>query len=170
MKKNFVYVMLIVLFVSASICSGCGGAASTSAPKDPKELGAKISNDYFEMMGELKSMVASKPAPEELSPKLKTLKDKYIEKFVAYGKQRQALSDQDKMAVNTSQMQTTSEKQSKDSSLTNLNWLNEAASHYTKLDSKLGSELSSMAILTQYSDFDLLKKQNAAEAQRLGIQ
>ena len=47
---------------------------------------------------------------------------------------------------------------------------NEARIHYAKIDAELAALIGSFNIITQYSQFELIKKQEPAEAERLGIE
>ena len=50
------------------------------------------------------------------------------------------------------------------------NTFREGHKHYAGLDMNLSNLIASFNIITQYAIFDLLKKQNSAEAKRLGIE
>ncbi|MEW6210764.1 MAG: hypothetical protein AB1631_20535 [Acidobacteriota bacterium] len=112
MNKNRSWILpLLVVLALAGCNTGASkdsqGKTEKAPPngwlvaKTPEELGKKIGDDYWNMMDEVKAMVAPRPSIDELRPKLKALKDKYIDRFVAYGKQRQAMSQQERSTVTT---------------------------------------------------------------------
>ncbi len=167
MKMIAKRIALILYFSMVSGFAACGD----DVPGSPDGIGQKISDVYHEFLGELKPMLASKPEAATIAPKLKDLREKYIQKFVALGKAQQAMSENDRRAVSAANMKANSEKQSKDRGLYDFGWLNEALAHYNKVDpNNAGKMLADVSILSQYAYFDLLKKQAPEEAKRLGIE
>jgi len=165
--------LMILALSLALVAAGCSasGSDSASVPKTPDEMGQRISDDYYQFLSELKTMVEPKPAPADLAPKLGALRDKYIQRFVAIGKAQQSMNQEDRLKVSAANMRANSEKQSKDPGVNDLKWLNEATSHYGKVDSdNTGKMLAKAGIISQYAYPDLLKKQEPEEAKRLGIE
>lgn len=167
MSKKWLWVLpLLVVFAFAACNTGAsnqGKAEKAPVAKTPEELGKMIGDDYWAMMDEVKAVVAPRPSVNEIRPKLKAVKDRYVDRFVAYGRQREAMSQQERSTVN-SQTILAMNKPGAD-----ISWLNEAVNHYRGMSAELAEEITSMNILTQYSDFELLKKQAPKEAERLGI-
>lgn len=165
-KRRSWILPLLLVFAVAGCNTGAsdqGKAEKAPVAKTPAELGKMIGDDYWALMDEVKALVAARPSVNEIQPKLKAVKDRYIDRFVAYGKQRETMSPQERSTVN-SQTMLAMNKPGAD-----IAWLNEAVNHYRGMSAELAEEITSMNILTQYSDFELLKRQAPKEAERLGI-
>ncbi|MBI5949295.1 MAG: hypothetical protein HY875_14250 [Chloroflexi bacterium] len=139
-------------------------ASATAKPLGPEELGNQVAADYFTMLGEAAALLASQPTAEVLRPKLTALKEKYIAVFVAYGYQREAMSTADRDKVDAALRKAVFAAPA-----TVVAPLNEATTRFQKTDPDLAQTVVSLNILTQYAAFDLLKKQEPKEAERLGI-
>ena len=99
-----------------------------------------------------------------MTPKLAQLKEETITKMVALGKQREALDQAGKKAVDRS-IEQTMNKLSPDL-FTEFSGGN---AYYAKLDPKLSKLIMDFHMIPQYAVFDNLKQHAPQEAQRLGI-
>lgn len=157
---------------SAPISSGAaqpGAAQPTSAPAapqalTPQELGDKIGAVYVGSLEAVTKLLENKPDAATALPPVKELKEKTIQQLVELGKQREALGTADRAsvdtAINLALMKISNEAWYK--TYTDL-------SQYYFKEQDLQKVLASFNIIGQYANFDLLKKQEPAEAQRLGI-
>jgi hypothetical protein len=184
----------VVLAWIAALCLplfvGCGGDSGSDSGKgkaDGKKggEGAKAAPaqkswtdqafDAYE--GALKETVAlledAPPAAEAL-PKLKAIRDKYVEVLVPLGREREAMD---------AATRTQAESQLRTKVMDIYNTDPELYKKYQKLctetyriekaktdeEKGLNKLLTGMNIITQYAHFDLLKTQEPKEAERLGI-
>ena len=135
------------------------------APAGPDALAKTIYDDFVAMNKELATMLAGEPTAAQLKPKVAELKARYIEKFVASGRLRAKMNATDAAAVESGVGRLIFTPPGIDTTA-----LSAAVSRFNRTDPALAMEISSLNILTQYAFFELLKKQEPAEAARLGIQ
>ena len=142
-----------------------GKEAPAGQPASPKELGDKIGAVYLEAMREVTTVVETKPAVADVKAKVEAVKEKYVQQLVELGKQREKLSTQDKAtvdgAIRLAVMAVGNEPWYKSYS--------EAMEFYFSKDQAFHKLLMSFNIIGQYASFELLKKQEPKEAERLGI-
>lgn len=182
-------IVLVVLGLALAACGGSpavpaqpaapsgGNAPGASAPAEPtaasaqpkeqtpQELGDEIGKVYVGALEEVTKLVENKPAAAEVKAKVEALKEKYIQQLVELGKKREALSEADRKTV-------TSRLSMALSAMGSAPWyttFSEAVSYYNKEDSDLSAMLASFNIIGQYAQFELLRQQEPAEAERLGV-
>jgi hypothetical protein len=131
----------------------------------PTELGEAIGGLYVEALEAVAKELEGRPEVEVLRPKLQELKDAYVAELVELGRAREALEEADRATVDGKVGMSIGRVPS-----AVFTAYAEGQNHYRKLDSELGELISSFNVITQYANFDLLKKQAPAEAERLGIQ
>jgi len=159
--------------LAASLACGDGDAApymlgsarptATAAEATPEAIGKAIAADYLTMMNELNLLLAPAPAPADLKPRVRELKDRWIAVFVAHGRERETLPESARSDVDTAVVRELAALPTANVTLIN-------ATIARTNDLELASDLSSINILMQYSFFELLKRQLPGEAARLGIQ
>jgi uncharacterized protein YeeX (DUF496 family) len=174
--------LFILVIVISAVAFGCGRdkeqSAKTetvekaapakeerSAEMSPTELGQKIADLYVKAMTELTDTLKDKPSVDEVRPKIEAMREDYIAKLVEFGRKREALDSSGKATVD-------SQLRMKMNSLNSdpmFNTFNEIQQYYFK-NREFHKIIMSFNIITQYADFDLLKKQEPEEAKRLGIQ
>lgn len=131
-----------------------------------ESLAAAVTDTYVEGMQALVALLESRPDPASALPQVQALKEEYIQQFLVLGGQRKTLSEADRAQVDSILWRTLPE-------LANEDWYGEydaAWAYYQGIDLQLANLVASFNILTQYADFELLKKQSPEEAARLGIQ
>ena len=138
--------------------------APTAGPASPEDLGQTIYKDFAALHKELAATLAGSPAAADLKPKVAELKNRYIERFVGYGRVRARMSDADAAKVESETRRLLFA-----SPTVNIDALSQAVQRFNSTDPALARELTSLNIITQYAFFDLLKKQEPEEAKRLGI-
>ena len=176
---------ILILAALSLMLMACGGngekAAGSEAPDEsapamatktetpaelsPAELGQQIGVLYVEALSEVTEMLKEKPEAAEVRPQVEQLKDKYVQQLVELGRKREALDSSARAAVDSQIM-------IKVNALSRESWYatyNEVQQHYFQ-DRDFHKLVISFNIIGQYANFDLLKKQEPEEAQRLGIE
>jgi hypothetical protein len=128
-----------------------------------ENLGKKIGSSYVETLKQVVAMLNDKPAKEAARAMLTDMKTWTIELMVNLGKEREALSAADRATVD----HLVSDRIAGVSP--DLFKQYQAGQAYYKDDKEIFSLISDFNIITQYANFDLLKKQLPEEAKRLGI-
>jgi hypothetical protein len=179
-------VVLVCLLVSLGVVlAGCGGGSSGTATTattaagetttttagtaamSGTDLGEAVGATWAEAMQKLNALLADQPEASAVQSQLEALKEEYIQKMVAYGQQRLALDS-------AAQAEATAATSAALNAAANADWYttynsNWEAYTYISGDVDFTNLLASFNTLTQYADFELLKKQNPDEASRLGI-
>ncbi len=137
---------------------------TTATVASPEDLGQTIYKDFVALHKELTAMLAGSPAAADLKPKVADLKNRYIERFVGYGRLRAKMTDADAAKVESETRRLLFA-----SPTVNVDALSQAVQRFNPTDPALARELTSLNIITQYAFFELLKKQDPDEARRLGI-
>lgn len=173
----------MVLVFAVCLTAACGadqeaGAASEGAADQgeeaaaqepggmtPAELGDAIGGLYVEAMEDVVAAMEGQPEPDELRPEVGRLKETYVARMVELGRAREALDEADRATVDSHVGMAVRGVPSETFSA-----YAEGQRHYMDVDRELADEIAAFNVLTQYANFDLLKKQEPAEAERLGIQ
>jgi hypothetical protein len=175
--KIFSLCLVTALFVFA-----CGGGEEKSATTEsvdkpieqkveqkaemsPTEIGQQIAELYVKTMGELVELLKDKPETDVAMPNVEVLKEACVVKMVELGRKREALDASEKSTVD-SQIRMKMSSLYDDPVFTSFNDIQQ---HYFQ-NQDFHKIVMSFNIITQYANFDLLKKQEPEEAQRLGIQ
>jgi hypothetical protein len=127
-------------------------------------LGKAIADKHLEALKQLNALMKDRPEPKDLTPKVEALKEETIKQMVELGRKVEALDEAGKkkadakvsMAFGSMPMDV-------------FKPFSEGQQFYAKQDPKLGKTIKDFNIITQYAVFDLLKKQDPKEAERLGI-
>jgi hypothetical protein len=140
--------------------------ASATGKKEltDEELGKRAGALYHEAMAEISKLLGSKPDISLIRQPIYDLKERIINELVSLGKTREARDAQRRqkidamisnalMSVNMSHFQA----------------FQDAVTFYRPKDNDLANTIAKFNIITQYANFDLLKKQEPKEAERLGI-
>ncbi len=133
----------------------------------PEIYAEKVYAIWEESLHKLNLLIGEKPEmTEELREKLMELKEETIQKLIVYGKQHSEMPDAERQSSCNRMVMKMGGMAS------NPNWantMNECFKHYSAIDRTFSNEISKFNIITQYADFELLKKQAPAEAERLGL-
>ena len=162
MKKRIILWLPVVFLVAFSACGDSG--KETSSAMTPEQLGKAIADVYVKCMTKVTDMTAEKEDVSILKPKLETYQEEVISKLVELGKKREAMGIDDRATVDRN-------ISAGFSALPREIYTryNEGYKHYAGVDRETGNLIASFNTITQYANFDLLKKQNPKEAERLGI-
>jgi ABC-type glycerol-3-phosphate transport system substrate-binding protein len=176
-----------VMLALGLVLAGCGGESSgtdTTAPAmaeqptltteqaastesmDSSELADAVFTTWAEAMQKLDSVLAERPDPASVQTQVEQLKEEYIQKLVALGRQVAALDLGEKATMQAELLSAAMDAGEED-------WYvsySEIYTDYAGSDIEFGNLVADFNILTQYADFDLLKQQAPEEAARLGIE
>jgi len=155
--KNHLQILLLIMVLTLA---GTAYANMETA----ENLGKKIGSSYVETLKQVVAMLNDKPAAADAKAMLTDMKNWTIELMVSLGKEREALSAADRATVDRvlgSRIAGVSPDLFKEY---------QDGQTYYKDDKELFNLIADFNIITQYANFDLLKKQLPEEAKRLGIQ
>lgn len=171
-KTLAIMVLISALAFSATACgkkeaspAATDQSVAPSAAADPAEnLGQKIGSSYVETLKQVVAMLNDKPPATDARAMLTDMKNWTIELMVGLGREREALPAADRARV--------------DQVLSNriagvpadLFKEYQAGQMHYQDDRELFQLIADFNIITQYANFELLKKQLPEEARRLGIQ
>ena len=166
------------LAIVAVILIGCGGgvddrATTTPAPSSPVaqqklspgELGDQIGNLYVAALKDVTEILKDRPEAPQVRARVQELKETNVRKLVELGKLREALDASGRSTVDAAIRQ-------KFDVVARESWYatyNSLQQYYLSRDQDFQKLVASFNIITQYANFDLLKRQEPAEAKRLGI-
>ncbi len=166
--------LCIALLVGLSACgkraaqtADGSGAQIEHAPATeattPETLGEMLGSSYVETLRQVVAILEDRPSADEARASLTEIKEAKIEMLVPLGRKREAMSEEDRATVDRilnrriTMVPGDLFKQ-----------YAEARRHYQG-DRTLALLIADFNIITQYANFDLLKKQLPAEAERLGL-
>ncbi len=170
--------LFLALVVVTAACrskeAGPTGSAPASAPVAAQpaaaeagaaeNLGNKIGSSYIETLKQVVAMLQDKPAASDARAMLADMKAWTIELMIGLGKEREALPAGERAAVDrvlSNRIASVPADLFKD--------YQEGQANFRD-DKELFDLIADFNIITQYANFDLLKKQLPEEAKRLGIQ
>ena len=143
----------------------CGMAFVTLAQaQSPDALGKAIADKHLEALKQLDALMKDRPEPKDLTPKVEALKEETIKQMVELGRKVEALDEAGKKKVDAKVSMAFGSMP-----MDVFKPFSEGQQFYAKKDPKLGKTIKDFNIITQYAFFDLLKKQDPKEAERLGI-
>ncbi len=177
--KKIILILLMLLLVCSVVIISCDNDNKTendnktdntnennsTKKMTPEEIGDEIAETYVNSIKKLGTLVKGHPAPEEVKEDFEKLKEETIKKMVELGKAREKLDQSGKNSINMSLYT----KMGKVQELSEYPIFQKAVQHYNSVDPDFSAELSKFNIITQYAQFELLKKQEPEEAKRLGI-
>lgn len=130
----------------------------------PEEIGQRVGDLYVESMRQLVNLLESKPEPSQVQAKVEKLQEDTITKMVELGRKREALDTSGQSKVD-SQIRMKMNSFYDDPVFTSFNDIQQ---HYFQ-NQNFHDLVMSFNVITQYANFELLKKQEPEEAERLGI-
>jgi hypothetical protein len=177
-QNALVFALVLGLVLIGAACGKKAAEPSAAAPAvektespqpvaaagTPANLAAKIGSSYLETLKQVVAMLKDQRPAAEVKPMLQEFKTATIELMVGLGKEREALPAEDRAKVDSSLSLKIS------SVPTDLFKAYQDGQAFYKADSELFNLIADFNIITQYANFDLLKKQLPDEAKRLGIQ
>ena len=171
-KTLAITVLISALAFGAAACgkkeaAPAAAAAATAQPPEAgsaENLGKKIGSSYIETLKQIVAILKDKPAAADARAMLSDMKAWTIELMVGLGREREALSIAERAEVDRvlgSRIAAVPSDLFKDY---------QAGQSFYQGDREIFNLIADFNIITQYANFDLLKKQLPEEARRLGIQ
>jgi len=172
--KTFFTVLILSIFLWS--CGGSGSESSTDSTStdseesstevkeitDPDELAQAITDVYASDFKALEELLKSETDAATIKSKLEEMKEASIQKYVKYGAMKAKMSDADQGKVNMGLMSKMGEVGQSDEGKARFKFIfQEKFKELNKEDKEIGKLLSSFNILTQYADYELLKKTRA---------
>jgi len=154
--------------------TGTKGDGKAATPAAKQAWADRVFDIYVSAFKETNAALEKEPPAAEALPKLQAIRDKAIEALVPLGREREAM-DAAAKAQADSQLRMKTMMSGFETSDT---WkafakLNDGTYNVTKMktdeEKAFQKLLFGMNIITQYACFELLKKQEPKEAERLGI-
>jgi hypothetical protein len=139
-------------------------AVPAAAAAAAENLGKKIGSSYIETLKQVVAMLNDKPPAADARAMLGDMKNWTIELMVNLGREREALSVADRAKVDMVLNDRIAAVPA------DLFKEYQAGQAYYKDDRELFQLIADFNIITQYANFELLKKQLPEEAKRLGIE
>ena len=149
---------------SETTAAGGSGETEDIATMGGTALATATITAWNDCLDRLTSILEGMPDPATVQPQVEALKEEYIQKFVAYGRQQQTF---DEMQLRLWRIEH------------GINSPPAYAGYQTAANAYIADAstpadfmdlLRDFNILTQYTDFELLKRQEPEEAARLGIE
>ncbi len=162
-------ILTLSLFLGACGDKKSGGDGSGEAAANdtstPKGLGDAIGDAYLKCMKDTVALGETGKSAAEIKDDLGKLRAGCIDTMVAFGKLRAALNEADGSTADSALM-----KKMSSSDRDAFKKFADASKRLQKEDRKVGNDFVNMNTLTQYANYELLKKQLPKEAKRLGIE
>lgn len=173
MKSSPLLYLLCLAFLLPIMSCGQSGEEAESAGGDdavvedmsPEGLADAIMTTYHEAIGDIVALTEGLPDGDSIYDEAVAMKEKYVQKFVVLGKQKAAMSDADRAAID-SKLRMGMSSFYRDPAF---KAYMEATNSYISTHRELQKVLADFNIITQYADFELLRKQAPEEAKRLGV-
>jgi hypothetical protein len=173
---------LVVAFAVAA--AGCAGelptpgqtsstvaTVSTSTTESQTvELGTQIGAAWSEAIQKLVPMLEGTPPMASLQTPVAQLKEEYVQKMVALGRQVQTLDAERQQEVYDRAQDILDATANADWFTRYVTLYDQYAAHTDQASQDFAILLSTFNTLTEYAFFDVLKEQDPDEASRLGIQ
>lgn len=141
---------------------------STGVTATNEEIAKNIATTYQEGFVEFEKILDKYPkANQEMKDEFEKLYDETLKKMVAFGKLVEQKDEADKEKIGSLVF---SHVMDMDNLQGILNKFNDRTFEISKFDEELDHKMTHFNIITQYAFYDLLKKQNPEEAERLGIE
>ncbi len=158
MKKLFKTIALVAVATLTLTACGGGGGVDVS--------GSGIAKLKNEVIAKATELAEDSMDPAVLAPKIADLKEEYIQKYVAIGAEREKMTAEEKAKLDADAQA----KMIGTYDAAEFARFNDKVNAIRPKDNTLANEMVSLNSLSQYAFYELLKKQNPAEATRLNIQ
>ena len=152
-----------------SSTTSAGGTTATTESATV-QLAKQVGATWSEAIQDLVPLLEGTPPMASIQPAVTALKEEYVQKMVALGKQINALSPDDQQAVYDRAADILSSTASTDWFKSYTSLYGVYAAYTDEASQNFAIVLSTFDTLTQYAFFNILKTENPDEAARLGIQ
>jgi hypothetical protein len=171
-------IFLIIISLILILITGCNkkeisGQETNNLKKESKEMtpdvwAEEVNTIYERAILNLDAIIGNKPDLNDgLRTRVLDLKYGIIKELLEYGKMRGKMNQSDQKMC-SSKLSFKLERIYK-----NPAWdrsINKVRMEYNKSDQAFGNQIMSFNIITQYAQFELLRKQEPDEAKRLGVE
>jgi hypothetical protein len=151
-----------VVMALALLCGLASVALAQAQSAD--ELRKAVADNYLEALKKVNELMKDRPEPNDLTPKVAALREETIKKMVDLGHKVAKL---DPAGQKKAEAKVAMAFSSTPGDV--FKAFSEGQQFYMKKDPNLGKNINDFNIITQYAFFNLLKKQEPKEAERLGI-
>ncbi len=175
LRKRLVLAGSLVMLLSLCLlAAACGGSAASGDDTHATVIacrrwtrgpGQAVTDTWAQTMQQLVAILEDKPEVSSATPQVEALKESTIQTLIGLGRHRETLSAADRARADSLEWSTFY-------ALTEESWYpayHELWQYYQGLDLEFANLISGFNILTQYSDFTLLRQQLPDEAVRLGV-
>jgi hypothetical protein len=176
--------LLAGMILAILLLAGCAGelpvpgqtlstvAVATTATTEALtvQLAKQVAATWSEAIQKLVLLLEPTPPVTSLQAPVAQLKEEYVQKMVALGRQIAALDGSQRQETYASTTEILSSTADSDWFLSYTRLYNQYAAGSDQTAQDFAVLLSSFNTLTQYAFFDLLREQDPDEAQRLGIE
>ncbi len=159
---------LLLPIVSCGQSEGDGKSAGDDAVAQdltPEGLADAIMSTYRDAISDVVTLTDGLPDGQSIFDDAVALKEKYVQKFAALGKQKEQMSEADRAAIDSKLRMGMNSYYSDPTFKAYM----EATNSYISTHRELQKILADFNVITQYADFELLRKQLPDEAKRLGV-
>ncbi len=158
--------VLLTSIAANAVIFGATGARAA----DPTETADQVYQIYVDTMMQTNAALAGSPEPtEKLGAQLDAIKEASVTKLVALGHEIAAMSDGDRATVEGKVSSLVSSIHRNAETKDVYSDYQAVWKAYVGGDQEFFKKIKSLNILTQYAFFDLLRKQEPGEADRLGV-
>lgn len=136
---------------------------------EPKEIAGQVFRIYVDTLSQANTLLEGTPPVSEVASKLNAIKEASVTRLVALGREIAAMGDGDRATVEGAVSSAISMMTYVPETKTVYAGYQAIWAAYSKDDKDFFQTIKSLNILTQYAFFDLLRKQEPDEADRLGV-
>ncbi len=180
-----VVIVLAACAAGALLLSGCAGelpvpgqtsstapGASATSSTEPQtvQLGKQVAALWDEAIQKTLPILEGTPPAASIQPQIADLKEQYIQKLVALGRQIRALPASDQQSIYDRTMDILSSQGATDWFLSYKDLYERYAALPDQASQDLAVVVASFNTLTQYAFFDVLMVNDPDEAARLGVE
>mgnify|MGYP001131692986 CR=1 FL=1 len=145
-----------------------------AAANTPEEIGQAVGDVYVQAFADLNDALADHPEEAEALARLREVRERHVQDLVALGRKVEALPAGGKATVQAAVSQVQSKLRYDPEIKPVYEGYTALNNHYREAgvlssNREFNRLFASFNILTQYAFFDLLKRQNPEEAERLGL-
>jgi hypothetical protein len=157
--------MLLSSFAAATILASAGGVMAA----DPNETADQVFQIYVDTLKQANALLEGTPPAAEVEEQFDALKEEAVTQLVVLGHKIAAMNDSDRATVEGAVNSSVSSIHRKPETKEVYEGYQAVWAAYVKSDMDFWQKIKSLNILTQYAFFDLLRKQEPEEADRLGV-
>lgn len=144
-------------------------SAEGAMAADPEEIADQVFQIYVDTLTQVNELLEGTPPAAEVTEQFDAIKEGSVTKLVALGHEIAAMNEGDRATVEGAVSSSVSSIHRKAETKPVYEGYQAVWAAYVKTDMDFWQKIKSLNILTQYAFFDLLRKQEPEEAERLGV-